>query len=274
MYICLVVFKIKLFCSVFEKALRLFIESTAVKASGRCKSPIKDVLIAWERNRAKSDEKDDSRSLENLMTFLKNEVIGEEMIELTVTGFGINRGKNSDLNKVVIPEMPSAAALTLRLGLRKEYAALRLNQELFDIEGTDIAGLIMTGNSVQLSSGVIVLETRLGHTLIGTENLGGSLVSKAEGIEGDLCNNMHAISAQRLVSIQDTNVEKAADASVDPHSISDVPQHRDEIPCSSGVSVDPYSVSDSPIGLQNPAAPPHDTTVTRSARLAKKHQRF
>ncbi|GBL91769.1 hypothetical protein AVEN_71404-1 [Araneus ventricosus] len=35
----------------------------------------KDILIAWERNRAKSDEEDDGRSLENLMNFLKKEVI-------------------------------------------------------------------------------------------------------------------------------------------------------------------------------------------------------
>ncbi|KAF8785734.1 hypothetical protein HNY73_011244 [Argiope bruennichi] len=148
--------------------------------------------------------------------------------------------------------------------------------------GADVTGMIMTGNSAQLSSGVIVLETRLGHTLICTENLVGSLISSAEVIEGDRCNNMHAISlhlmnfvvdklweleaigiydpwenwplarvlkllpgkkckvwavklrtengAQRLIGIQDTNLEKDADASMDPHSISDVPQHRAEIP--------------------------------------------
>ncbi|KAF8774276.1 hypothetical protein HNY73_016844 [Argiope bruennichi] len=79
---------------------------------------------------------------------------------------------------------------------------------------------------------------------------------------------------RRLVGIQDTNVEKAAKASVDLHSVSDDPQYRSEIPCASGVSMDPYSVSDSPIGLQHPTAPTHDTTVTKSGHLLKTRQRF
>ncbi|GBM98110.1 hypothetical protein AVEN_14476-1 [Araneus ventricosus] len=68
-----------------------------------------DILLAWERNRAKSDEKEDGRSLENLMKFPKKEVIGEEMVKLARTGFGIKERDESI--KVTHQEMPSAAAL-------------------------------------------------------------------------------------------------------------------------------------------------------------------
>ncbi|KAF8788936.1 hypothetical protein HNY73_006924 [Argiope bruennichi] len=363
-----------------------------------------DVLIAWERNRM-------SRSLDNIMKYLKKEVINEEMIEPTRTGSGINRGKKADVNKVVISEMLSTAALENTLNSDRDSSShknetevstkvmtnstlqtvLLMTLRVVSEIGADIAGLIMTGSSVQLSSGVIVLETRLGHTLLGMENLGGSLVPTAEVIEamfllekmeprvsnidridaeynhqrvkyrvrllvelrrhfrkeymGQLIQNwslhkehlsirvgdlvfldddyrkhlnwplarvlellqgkdgkvrtvklrtengvfLHSIQriyplehpsndsiflVQRLVGTRDTNVEKAADVSMDPHSISDIPQHQAEISCVFGVSVDSYSVSDSLIGLQYPCAPPHDTTVTRSGRLVKKPQRF
>ncbi|KAF8771721.1 hypothetical protein HNY73_019101 [Argiope bruennichi] len=69
--------------------------------------------------------------------------------------------------------------------------------------GANVAGQIMTGNSVQLSSGIIVLETRLGHTLISTENLSGSLVPTTKVIEGDRYNNMHVISLHLMNSAVD-----------------------------------------------------------------------
>ncbi|GIY30855.1 uncharacterized protein CDAR_466871 [Caerostris darwini] len=47
-----------------------------------------EVLRAWQRNNSFNDKKEESR-LENLMQFLKNEVEGEERINLAMKGFSV-----------------------------------------------------------------------------------------------------------------------------------------------------------------------------------------
>ncbi|KAF8778837.1 hypothetical protein HNY73_015523 [Argiope bruennichi] len=231
-----------------------------MKRYGATISPAQPTIFSTHRNK------------KNLMTFLKKEAIDEEMIELTRTGFEINRRKKADVNKIVIQEMPSAAALVnttnsgrknfdclfcdqkhpsqdcytarkLTLEERRKissrkgacFSCLRLKHvsrnskfkdkcmhcdievrseericscvpksrdllTLRELEensivisdlyskdcvidlliGADVAGLIMTGNSMQLTSGVIVLETSLVHTLIGTVTGSGCLKKKPQ----------------------------------------------------------------------------------------------
>ncbi|KAF8774817.1 hypothetical protein HNY73_017330 [Argiope bruennichi] len=210
------------------------------------------------------------------------------------------------------------------------FSCLRLKHVSLNckFKGADVAGLAMTGNSVQLSSSIIVSETSVGRTLIVMsiirlavwvlrfiDNVRGKRSERkigelslqeedaAERVEdlvflGDdyrrllnwpfakvlellptkdskvrtvklktengiflrpiqriyhleLSSNDSSFQVQRLVSTRGTSVEKAADASLDHHVVSDVTRHRDEIPCDSGVPVDPYSVSDSPILVCN-----------------------
>ncbi|GFS48531.1 uncharacterized protein TNCV_309671 [Trichonephila clavipes] len=55
-----------------------------------------EVLITWERNRNHHELSDNTaekniRFLENLMTFLRQEVQGEEMVVLSRTGFASNK---------------------------------------------------------------------------------------------------------------------------------------------------------------------------------------
>ncbi|GFW87325.1 uncharacterized protein TNCV_4515101 [Trichonephila clavipes] len=55
-----------------------------------------EVLMTWERNRNHHELSDNTaemniRSLENLMTFLRQEVQGEEMVVLSRTGFASNK---------------------------------------------------------------------------------------------------------------------------------------------------------------------------------------
>ncbi|GBM94986.1 hypothetical protein AVEN_176909-1, partial [Araneus ventricosus] len=71
-----------------------------------------EILVAWERSRNIKDASEvEDRSLEKLMNFLKQEVKGEEMVELARTGFlsPANQKKKEAANK--LDNYPTAATL-------------------------------------------------------------------------------------------------------------------------------------------------------------------
>ncbi|GBM83902.1 hypothetical protein AVEN_199789-1 [Araneus ventricosus] len=71
-----------------------------------------EILVAWERSRNMKDVSQvEDRSLEKLMNFLKQEVKGEEMVELARTGFlsPANQKKKEAANK--LDNYPTAATL-------------------------------------------------------------------------------------------------------------------------------------------------------------------
>ncbi|GFW69021.1 uncharacterized protein TNCV_2919191 [Trichonephila clavipes] len=73
-----------------------------------------EVLVAWERSRNHQTESEGSRSLEQLMNFLRQEVKGEEMVLLARTGLTLHqnpRKKDYHATQVNKVETTTAAAL-------------------------------------------------------------------------------------------------------------------------------------------------------------------
>ncbi|GFV82491.1 integrase catalytic domain-containing protein [Trichonephila clavipes] len=178
-----------------------------------------EVLVAWERSRNHQTESEGSRSLEQLMNFLRQEVKGEEMVLLARTGLTLHQNPRkkdyhaTQINKV---ETTTAAALVnmdnpgqekliravIDSGSQSTYVsenvithlkALPLRSEtvihalfggsetkpkkhdIFPVEeteinlliGADVLGKLLTGNSVELESGLTAVETKLGWTVFG-----------------------------------------------------------------------------------------------------------
>ncbi|GFU70715.1 uncharacterized protein TNCV_4952091 [Trichonephila clavipes] len=72
-----------------------------------------ETLLAWERSR-NHESTQNTRSLEHLMNFLRKEVQGEEMVQLTRTGFGPQhnfRKNNAPVKCVRQSELATASAL-------------------------------------------------------------------------------------------------------------------------------------------------------------------
>ncbi|GFU77767.1 DUF1758 domain-containing protein [Trichonephila clavipes] len=68
--------------------------------------------MAWERKRNTETDAKGSRTLEHLMTFLRLEVQGEEMVQLAKSGFGTPiRKKDSPTETVKPTELMTASAL-------------------------------------------------------------------------------------------------------------------------------------------------------------------
>ncbi|GFW41647.1 uncharacterized protein TNCV_4035621 [Trichonephila clavipes] len=102
-----------------------------------------EVLVAWERSRNHQTESEGSRSLEQLMNFLRQEVKGEEMVLLARTGLTPHQNPR-----------------------KKDYHATQANK----VETTTAAALVNMdnpGNSVELESGLTAVETKLGWTVFG-----------------------------------------------------------------------------------------------------------
>ncbi|GFV05457.1 uncharacterized protein TNCV_226681 [Trichonephila clavipes] len=102
-----------------------------------------EVLVAWERSRNYQTESEGSRSLEQLMNFLRQEVKGEEMVLLARTGLTLHQNPR-----------------------KKDYHATQINK----VETTTAAALVNMdnpGNSVELESGLTAVETKLGWTVFG-----------------------------------------------------------------------------------------------------------
>ncbi|GFV49947.1 DUF1758 domain-containing protein [Trichonephila clavipes] len=71
-----------------------------------------EILMAWERKRNTETDAKGSRTLEHLMTFLRLEVQGEEMVRLAKSGFGTPiRKRDSSTERVKPTELMTASAL-------------------------------------------------------------------------------------------------------------------------------------------------------------------
>ncbi|GFW64648.1 uncharacterized protein TNCV_700541 [Trichonephila clavipes] len=71
-----------------------------------------EILKAWERKRNTETDAKGSRTLEHLMTFLRLEVQGEEMVRLAKSGFGTAiRKRDSPTERVKPTELMTASAL-------------------------------------------------------------------------------------------------------------------------------------------------------------------
>ncbi|GFV34566.1 integrase catalytic domain-containing protein [Trichonephila clavipes] len=71
-----------------------------------------EILMAWERKRNTETDAKGSRTLEHLMTFLRLEVQGEEMVQLAKSGLGTPiRKKDSPTESVKPTELTTASAL-------------------------------------------------------------------------------------------------------------------------------------------------------------------
>ncbi|GFV14936.1 uncharacterized protein TNCV_3642981 [Trichonephila clavipes] len=71
-----------------------------------------EILMAWERKRNTETDAKGSRTLEHLMTFLRLEVQGVEMVQLAKSGFGTPiRKKDSPTENVKPTELTTASAL-------------------------------------------------------------------------------------------------------------------------------------------------------------------
>ncbi|GFS84413.1 integrase catalytic domain-containing protein [Trichonephila clavipes] len=72
----------------------------------------KEILMAWEGKRSTETDAKGSRTLEHLMTFLRLEVQGEEMVQVAKSGFGTPiRKKDSPTERVKPTELMTASAL-------------------------------------------------------------------------------------------------------------------------------------------------------------------
>ncbi|GFX28709.1 uncharacterized protein TNCV_547361 [Trichonephila clavipes] len=124
-----------------------------------------EVLVAWERNRNHQTESEGSRSLEQLMNFLRQEMKGEEMVLLARTGLTLHQNPRkrdyhaTQVNKV---ETTTAAALVNM----DNPGETEINLSI----GADVLGKLLTGNSVELKSGVTAVETKLGWTVFGKDS--------------------------------------------------------------------------------------------------------
>ncbi|GFV05383.1 DUF1758 domain-containing protein [Trichonephila clavipes] len=73
-----------------------------------------EILMAWERKRNTETDAKGSRTLEHLVTFLRLEVQGEEMVQLAKSGFGTPiRKRDSPTERVKPTELMTASALTI-----------------------------------------------------------------------------------------------------------------------------------------------------------------
>ncbi|GFW98313.1 uncharacterized protein TNCV_1091911 [Trichonephila clavipes] len=71
-----------------------------------------EILMAWERKRNTETDAKGSRTLKHLMTFLRLEVQGEEMVQLAKSGFGTPiRKRDSPTERVKPTELMTASAL-------------------------------------------------------------------------------------------------------------------------------------------------------------------
>ncbi|GFU82541.1 integrase catalytic domain-containing protein [Trichonephila clavipes] len=155
-----------------------------------------EILMAWERKRNTETDAKGSRTLEHLMTFLRLEVQGKEMVQLAKSGFGTPiRKRDSPTERVKPTELMTASALAssekssvlsekkicgfiskiedkhiLNELKNKEIILSDLNckeTEIGLLIGADNIGKLLTGNLIEFDSGLIAIETKLGWTVIG-----------------------------------------------------------------------------------------------------------
>ncbi|GFX77199.1 uncharacterized protein TNCV_1679821 [Trichonephila clavipes] len=116
--------------------------------------------MAWERKRNTGTDAKESRTLEHLMTFLRLEVQGEEMVQLAKSSLGTPiRKKDSPTERVKPIELMTASALA-----SSEKSS---ETEIGLLIGADNIGKLLTGNLIEFDSGLTAIETKLGWTVIG-----------------------------------------------------------------------------------------------------------
>ncbi|GFX32054.1 integrase catalytic domain-containing protein [Trichonephila clavipes] len=119
-----------------------------------------EILMAWERKRNTETDAKGSRTLEHLMTFLRLEVQGEEMVQLAKSGFGTPiRKRDSPTERVKPTELMTASALASSKKSSETEIGLLI--------GADNIGKLLTGNLIEFDSGLTAIETKLGWTVIG-----------------------------------------------------------------------------------------------------------
>ncbi|GIY78875.1 uncharacterized protein CDAR_475171 [Caerostris darwini] len=121
-----------------------------VMRNATCVLSSRNYSYRMERSRAKSDEKDGKRSLQNLMGFLKKEVLGEEMVVFARTGFGVNyKKRNLDLD--TIGDIPSAAALVMTNGCTVQTVMLMTLRVIIKSSNRRMHGRALVDTWSQLS---------------------------------------------------------------------------------------------------------------------------
>ncbi|GFT16664.1 integrase catalytic domain-containing protein [Trichonephila clavipes] len=150
-----------------------------------------ETLLAWERSR-NHESTQNTRSLEHLMNFFRKEVQGEEMVQLTRTGFGPQhnfRKNNAPVECVRQSELAAASALVSLDAVPKinnQNILKELREKNIDLTdsscegaeidlliGADVMGRLLTGNVVTLHSGLTAVESELGWTVFGKQKFCG-----------------------------------------------------------------------------------------------------
>ncbi|GFX52788.1 uncharacterized protein TNCV_3719781 [Trichonephila clavipes] len=126
------------------------------------------------------------------MNFLRKEVQGEEMVQLTRTGFGPQhnfRKNNAPVECVIQGELATASALVSLdsvpkindPNILKELRGKTIHltgssyegAEIDLLIGVDVMGRLLTENVVTLHSGLTAVESKLGWTVFGKQELCG-----------------------------------------------------------------------------------------------------
>ncbi|GFV01297.1 integrase catalytic domain-containing protein [Trichonephila clavipes] len=135
--------------------------------------------MTWERNRNHHELSDNTagkniRSLENLMTFLRQEVQGEEMVVLSRTGFASNNVTQVLSEEKICDSVPKITDEQILNNLRElniEFSdSFSEDLEIDLLVGSNVLGRILMKKCCELDSGLSVVETKLGNTVIGMQD--------------------------------------------------------------------------------------------------------
>ncbi|KAL7289159.1 hypothetical protein TKK_0017103 [Trichogramma kaykai] len=173
-----------------------------------------DTLRVWQRSvvqRATADEEQNNTKdrLKRLISFLQNEVEGEERIELALNGFGIPdqeskkeipslqrsrqriREKESLDQKVICDSVAIIEKSDWVERVKNKYGVtlsdVDSTSESIDLMiGADIAGKLITGKKIEIENGPCLFETLLGWTVMGKLPTGGYKHKNATRIDWPL----------------------------------------------------------------------------------------
>ncbi|GFW71066.1 uncharacterized protein TNCV_191571 [Trichonephila clavipes] len=139
-----------------------------------------EVLVVWERSRNHQTESEGSRSLEQLMNFLRQEVKGEMVFwhgsaspstRIHEKRIIMQHSFEALSEKMIcgyIPKIEDKQVLNeLKRKKIKFTDSFRRETEINLLIGADVLGKLLTGNSVELESGLTAVETKLGWTVFG-----------------------------------------------------------------------------------------------------------
>ncbi|GFT93353.1 DUF5641 domain-containing protein [Trichonephila clavipes] len=103
--------------------------------------------MAWERKRNTETDAKGSRTLEHLMTFLRLEVQGEEMVQLAKSGFGTPIRKKIPQLKVLSRPCDCISSGEFRKVLRKEYLSELIQKQNDNrVREPRIGEMVLIGN--------------------------------------------------------------------------------------------------------------------------------